>query len=102
MIDSKARPFVAVTWGDAHSAGATSAFEIHELPHKALEITTYGLLLRHDEVGVTVAGEDCGGGTYRNLTFVPAAMLVSVKHITKPHKKKPKVAVELTPPTKVE
>lgn len=82
----KTPPLVALRWYDAH-ATATANYEIHELPHRAIEITTYGLLLRDDETGVSIACEDAGAGCYRGVTFVPRAMVVEVKHM-KPQRRK--------------
>lgn len=73
---------VALTWLDAHATGTTTTYEVHELPHRALEVTTYGLLLRDDEAGVSIACEDCGGGTYRGVTFVPRSLIVRCKPVT--------------------
>lgn len=75
-------PLVALTWMDAHGT-ATNTYELHELPHKALEIVTYGLLLREDEAGVSIAAEDCGGGCFRGVTFVPAALVKSIKPLSR-------------------
>jgi hypothetical protein len=77
---------VSLRWRDAHGT-ATQQYEIHELPHKALEITTYGLLLRDDDDGVSIASEYCGGGTYRGVTFVPRSLVIEVKPV-KPQRKK--------------
>lgn len=74
----KTPPLVALRWLDAHGT-ATNSYELHELPHKALEIVTYGLLLRDDEHGVSVACEYCGGGAYRGVTFVPRSLVVEIK-----------------------
>lgn len=80
-------PLVALTWLDAHGS-ATDQYEIHELPHKALEIVTYGLLLRDDEAGVSIANEYCGGGVYRGVTFVPHSLVVEIKPVKRPRKPK--------------
>lgn len=77
------KPLVAVKWLDAHGSGL-NAYAEHELPHAAIEITTYGLLVREDAAGVSVAGEWCSDGTYRSCTFVPKGMLVSVTPLLKP------------------
>lgn len=77
---------VALRWMDAHGT-ATTVYEPHELPHRALEITTYGLLLRDDAEGVSIACEDCGGGTYRGVTFVPRALVLDCKPV-KPARRK--------------
>lgn len=73
-------PLVALRWSDAHGT-ATTTYEIYELPHKACTITTYGLLLREDEAGVSIACEDAGAGCYRGVTFVPRALIIEIKPI---------------------
>ena len=72
---------VKVTWLDAHGIVGTTALALHEIPHGGIVITSYGLLLRHDEQGVSIASEMCADGTYRGYTFVPAGMLVEVEPI---------------------
>jgi hypothetical protein len=79
---------VSLRWMDAHATAGTTAYELHELPHKASEITTYGLLLRDDAEGVSIATEDCGAGMYRGITFVPRALVVEAKPIKRPRKKR--------------
>lgn len=88
------KPLVAVRWLDAHGS-ATSAYAEHEIPHAAIEITTYGLLLREDTAGVSVANEWCADGTYRGVTFVPKAMVLEVKPVIPLRKPKQKKATPL-------
>lgn len=84
------KELVAVKWLDAHGQG-TNAYSEHEIPHAAIEIVTYGLLLREDAAGVSVANELCSDNTYRGVTFIPAGMLVEVTKlkVSKPRKPKP-------------
>lgn len=86
----KQPPLVALRWLDAHGT-ATNTYEIHELPHKALEIVTYGLLLRDDEHGVSIACEYCGGGVYRGVTFIPRSLVVEIKPVKPERKRRAKV-----------
>jgi hypothetical protein len=79
-IKKPSPPLVALRWRDAHGT-ATSSYEPHELPHAALEIVTYGLLLRDDETGVSIACEDCGGNVYRGVTFVPRELVVECRPV---------------------
>lgn len=88
----KQPPLVELRWNDAHGT-ATTMYELHELPHKACEIKTYGLLLRDDESGMSIACEDAGAGVYRGVTFVPKAMVIEVKYL-KPQRKKKTPEVE--------
>ncbi len=73
-------PLVALRWKDAHGT-ATSAYSLHEIPHEAIEIVTYGLLLRSDDKGVTVASEECKDGTYRGCTFVPKELILELRNL---------------------
>lgn len=79
-------PIVRVVWKDAHGVAGTTALAIHEIPHGGIKITSYGLLLRRDEAGVSIASEVCEDGTYRGYTFIPAGMLLDVEPLIKPHK----------------
>jgi hypothetical protein len=81
-------PLVSLRWLDAHATAATSAYETHELPHRAAEVTTYGLLLRDDEQGISIASEDIGAGMYRGITFVPRQLIIHMKHLQRPRKRK--------------
>jgi hypothetical protein len=84
---------VAVRWKDAHGT-ATAAYALHEIPHEAIEITTYGLLLRSDEKGVSVASEECKDGTYRGVTYVPIELILEVRPLFKKRgPRKPKAVV---------
>lgn len=89
-------PLVALTWMDAHATSGSTAYELHELPHRASRMVTYGLLLRDDADGVSIACEDAGGGLYRGITFVPRALVVSCKPLKRTRTKRAKPSV---PPT---
>ena len=86
---------VALRWLDAHGT-ATNVYEIHELPHEALEIVTFGLLLRDDEKGVSIAAEDCGSGCYRGITFVPRVLIVECKPVRPVRRKRERSEVPTT------
>jgi len=74
------KPLVAVTWLDAHG-GSPEIFSETEIPHEPAVVTTYGLLLREDPQGVSIANEEFEGGLYRGHTFVPSALVVTIRHI---------------------
>lgn len=77
-------PSIAVVkWHDAYSPSATEVYSTESPPpDKDIPIHTVGWLLRHNERGVTIAGEYCGEGDYRSLTFIPTALVVSVTPVT--------------------
>ncbi len=89
LEDRVIEPFtlVKVTWMDAHGS-AVIAYELHEIPHKGIEVASYGLLLRQDDVGVSIASEKCGDSTYRGYTFMPAGMVVRVEPMKRTRVKK--------------
>jgi len=79
-----------VEWHDAHSPGSTevvTAEEIHKVHHPLL-MTTVGWILADDAVGITIAGEWCGDHEYRNVTFIPRVLVVNVRAVRAPKKKK--------------
>ena len=65
---------VCVTWTDAHG-NAFAIYEAHELPHAPAIVKTYGVLLREDDAGVSLASEVFEGGNYRGVTFIPKGMI---------------------------
>jgi hypothetical protein len=71
--------FTIVRWHDAwaDSVGAVTISDAL-LTHKPETIRTVGWLLVDDPMGVSLANEVCGDGSYRGRTFVPRAMIVSV------------------------
>ena len=84
--------FGFVHWLDAHSLGSTDlvvADDLREL-HGSVPILTAGWILRDDEIGVSLCSEYCGGMDYRNSTFVPRAMVVSVRYVRIPAARKQK------------
>jgi hypothetical protein len=91
---------VRVVWNDAHGSAANVVYDIDEIPHGPIECTSYGILLKSDELGVSIASEQVGVDTYRGYSFMPAGMLVKVEQVKKPRKpRKPKPPPETTNPT---
>ncbi len=86
------KPFVAVVWNDAKGAavGELTEEEVLRDWHQPQQITTYGLLIRQDDIGVTIAAEITGTDpiTYRGLSFIPAAIVVSVADVKAKRRKK--------------
>jgi hypothetical protein len=79
-----------VEWNDAHSPGATEVVSLDQLDkvHNPLIMSTAGWILRDDHYGVTIAGESCGDGDYRNATFIPRVLIIDIRPLKQPKKKK--------------
>ena len=77
---------VAVRWLDPHGS-ATTTYAKHELPHAPCEITTYGLLLRHDDHGLSIACEQVGDDAFRGHTFILPALILEVIDLGIPKRK---------------
>lgn len=73
-------PIIAVTWDDAH--GSRETFTAEEIDHRPIRFASVGWLLRSDAVGVSIAGERAGDGSYRDHTFIPRGMVVSEMVLT--------------------
>ncbi len=84
MLRPEGKKFVACTWRDPHGTGKTQCYEMHELPHSSVGVTTYGWLVRQDERGVSIIGEVISDGTVRDYTFVPTELIEEVKEIKVP------------------
>ena len=86
------------TWNDAH--GSDGTISVHEIDHKPYVYTTVGYLLRSDEIGVSIAFEKSEDGKFRDITFIPRAMIIKEFSISPKspkrsrHAKKP----QTTPP----
>jgi hypothetical protein len=83
------KPLVAVTWDDAHGTnlGDYSESEIERDFHKAARYTTFGLLVKEDTAGVTLAS-DVSEGSYRGVAFIPRGMIVDLVNLGIPQKRK--------------
>jgi hypothetical protein len=69
---------VLVEWDDAHG-GDTGWGEPDPKAHKPERVRTVGMLYKHDERGITVYSSRTAGGHVGGYSFVPTAMVVSVK-----------------------
>ncbi len=87
-------PLVKVVWLDAHGSAANAAYSFEEIPHAPVEVVSYGVLLRNDDVGVSIASEICDTNTFRGYSFVPAAMLVKVEPVKPVRKTRPITKLE--------
>lgn len=68
-----------IRWRDPCSPEATTVVNIKDLSgvHGPMIIETLGWVLRDDDVGISVANEDVGGGHYRGMTFIDKTLVVS-------------------------
>lgn len=79
---------VKVTWIDAHGSAANTTYSIDEIPHLPVEVISYGVLLRDDELGVSIASEVCDLNIYRGYSFIPRVLIKRVEPVIKPRRKK--------------
>lgn len=87
-------PLVVVEWDDAWIDGTEpiTLTEAH-VQHKPKVIVTLGYLLLDNAIGISVAAEYYKDeDVYRGRTFIPRAMVKSVKpyKLTTPRKERPK------------
>lgn len=79
----------ACTWADAH--GSDGTLQPHEIDHKPYVYTTVGFLVRTDNIGVSISFEKGEDGKFRDITFVPRAIVIeefSLGRLKKPRQKK--------------
>lgn len=97
-------PLVGVEWGDAHgdAVKVIDAESLHTW-HKSCIITTFGLLVRDDEAGVTVVMEDLRDGDWRGPTFIPRSLIQAIWLVSaNPYKRRALKKVDNSPPPVVE
>lgn len=75
---TSAHVLVCVVWTDAHG-NAFNVYEPHEVPHAPAVVRTYGILIRRDDAGITLANEVFEAGSFRGVTFIPAGMITAVE-----------------------
>lgn len=92
-------PLVCCIWLDAHgrTEGEFTAEDIAREFHAAIPIKTFGLLIRDDEHGLTIAqeitSEDEGAPpTYRGLGFIPRGMVKELIPLDIPTRKRTRKA----------
>ena len=80
----KVKHLVGVRWADARGE-STKVLDEGSLTsfHNPVHITTYGLLLVDDDIGITVATEDCEDGDWRGPTFIPRSLVKEVWVVSK-------------------
>ena len=68
-----------IRWSDAHG-NAMTTYEAHEVPHAPALVDTFGIIIRQDEIGITIASEVFEAGSFRGVTFIPRGMVVAVQY----------------------
>lgn len=77
------KPLARVRWSDAHGNTLTT-YEAHEVPHAPALVDTFGVVIRQDAIGITIASEVFEAGSFRGVTFIPAAMVVEIQYYHAP------------------
>jgi hypothetical protein len=69
---------VAVTWGD--SWGNQSDYFKSSEQYEAMQLTSTGMVIKHDKKGLTLGGElDANyGQRYKRIQFIPRAMIIKI------------------------
>jgi len=82
----KSYPYVLVEWDDAHSA-TDDVYTIDGIDdHQPMQMRSRGLLLRDDDVGLTLSSEDYqdnGEQYFRGHQFIPRGMVRQVTVLSK-------------------
>ena len=73
---------VKVTWQDAHGSAANIAYTIDEIPHSPVIVESYGILLKDDAAGISIASEKCDVDCWRGYGFMPRGMVTAVTLVT--------------------
>lgn len=73
-------PLVAVRWLDAHCRNQGVEYTEKEIDdyHRGEEVLTLGLLIKDNDLGVSLYTEETGPEEIRGLSFIPRAMIVEV------------------------
>lgn len=76
-------PLVAIRWNDAHGSAVEDVTpENLDMYHAPYVLVTFGLLLKDNEDGVTVANEVTGDG-WRGVTFIPRPLITNMWVVAK-------------------
>jgi hypothetical protein len=86
-------PLVCIIWDDAHmSMDEYSSVEVERDFHKAEQVKSFGLLVREDDKGITLAqDEGVTDGKFRHIIFIPSGMLVEKIDLGVPRRKQERV-----------
>ena len=74
MLDESPKTIYVVEWMDAHYN--TDEVAVADVYHSPWKYTTVGLLLKSNEIGVTVASDVGQDGKVRGVNFIPRGMVI--------------------------
>jgi hypothetical protein len=78
---------VAVVWLDAHASTQSEMSGDEISATEPTVYTSYGKLVRCDATLVAVAADERDDGRFRGITFIPRAMVRSIKPLRRRRKK---------------
>lgn len=69
-----------VEWGDAWGSSGWASESTAVREHAPLPVQSFGVVVKHDEVGITLAGGKDANGVLLSIGFIPSGM---IKKVTK-------------------
>ena len=83
-----------IEWDDAHARNQAVEYEESEVAqlHRPESCKILALVIKEDEIGVSVYNEETGPTAIRGLSFIPRAMLKAITYydLSKPRKPRKK------------
>jgi hypothetical protein len=91
-------PIACVIWDDAHmSLDEYTQDEITRDIHVPARVQSYGLMIRDDAAGITLATDEGADAKFRKVNFIPRGMIVEVVSFGSPKRKRTRVQREAAP-----
>lgn len=93
---------IGVTWNDAHYN--SDEVDASDTVHRPWVYTTIGILVRSNEMGVTVAQDEGEDGKFRGRTFIPRGMVIEewkIGSARPPRQRKAASAVQSAAPKEI-
>ena len=69
---------VKVDWGDAWGSSGWTSPSVAIKEHKPLPVQTFGTVVKHDAVGITLASGEDENGSCLGIGFIPGGMIKKV------------------------
>lgn len=79
----KSGALVKVSWGDAWGSSGWANTQVALKEHKSLAVTNYGIVVKHDKDGITLASGQDENGSYLGIGFVPSGMIKRIVSLGK-------------------